>query len=155
MQVINAYVDFTNVETEEASFITTFEAWKLATNNLGDQRLTFKKLIADKCVRRHLVRNTDYVWTLLLDICIEDNICIYLLNLVFSKVLSSRTVYYISGNLYCNDCFQVFVPMHINNNHWALLVLNFIKKEVQILNSLASTPEMRDENKEKALVSTA
>ena len=41
--------------------------------------------------------------------------------------------------------------MHINKNHWALLVLNFIKKEVQLLNSLAST---RDENQEKALVST-
>jgi hypothetical protein len=40
--------------------------------------------------------------------------------------------------------------MNINNNHWALLVLNFIKKEVQILNSLS---EMRDESKEKALVS--
>ncbi|CAD6257426.1 unnamed protein product [Miscanthus lutarioriparius] len=95
-EVINAYVDFSNVETEEASFITTFQAWKLPTNNLGDQRLIFKKLIADKCVQRHLV----------------------------------------------------FVPMHINKNHWALLVLNFIKKEVQLLNFLAST---RGENQEKAL----
>ena len=41
--------------------------------------------------------------------------------------------------------------MHINNNHWALLVLNFIKTEVQILNSI---PEMRDMDQKKALVST-
>ena len=41
--------------------------------------------------------------------------------------------------------------MHINNNHWALLVLNFIKTEVQILNSI---PEMRDMDQEKALVNT-
>ena len=46
--------------------------------------------------------------------------------------------------------FQVFVPMHINGNHWGLLVLNFIKKEVQILESLGT----RDEDLEKALVST-
>ena len=65
------------METEEASFITTFQARKLATDKLGDQRLTFKKLIADKYVRRHLVCNTDFVWTLLLDICIQDNIRIY------------------------------------------------------------------------------
>jgi len=38
--------------------------------------------------------------------------------------------------------------MHINQNHWAVLVLNFIKKEVQILDSLGG----RDKNKEKALV---
>ena len=50
-----------------------------------------------------------------------------------------------------NYFFQVFIPMHINNNHWALLVLNFIKTEVQILNSI---PEMRDMDQEKALVST-
>jgi len=148
LQVINAYVDFSNVETEESSFITTFQAWKLATNNLGDER--FKKIIADKCVQRHLVCNIDFVWRLLFDICIQGNICVYLLNLVFSKVLSTRMVHCISSNLYCNYCFQVFVPMNINNNHWALLVLNFIKKEVQILNSLS---EMRDESKEKALVS--
>ena len=77
MQVINAYVDFSNVETKEASFITPFQARKLATNNLGDQRLTFKKLITNKCVQRHLICNTDFVWTLLLDICIQDNIRIY------------------------------------------------------------------------------
>jgi len=41
--------------------------------------------------------------------------------------------------------------MHINNNHWSLLVLNFIKIEVQILNSI---PEMQDMDQEKALVST-
>ena len=41
--------------------------------------------------------------------------------------------------------------MHINYNHWALLVLNFIKIEVQILNSI---PGMRDRDLEKALVST-
>jgi len=41
--------------------------------------------------------------------------------------------------------------MHINNNHWSLLVLNFIKTEVQILNSI---PEMRDMDQKKALVST-
>jgi len=40
--------------------------------------------------------------------------------------------------------------MHINGNHWGLLVLNFIKKEVQILESLGT----RDEDLEKALVST-
>jgi len=39
--------------------------------------------------------------------------------------------------------------MHINGNHWGLLVLNFIKKEVQILESLGT----RDEDLEKALVS--
>ncbi|KAG0530495.1 hypothetical protein BDA96_05G191500 [Sorghum bicolor] len=48
----------------------------------------------------------------------------------------------------CKGRHLVFVPMHINQNHWAVLVLNFIKKEVQILDSLGG----RDKNKEKALV---
>jgi hypothetical protein len=43
------------------------------------------------------------------------------------------------------------VPMHIDGNHWALLVLNFMKTEVQILNSM---PQIRDEDLEKKLVST-
>jgi Ulp1 family protease len=40
--------------------------------------------------------------------------------------------------------------MHVNENHWALLVLNFKKKEVQILDSLGG----RHKKVEKALVST-
>jgi hypothetical protein len=43
------------------------------------------------------------------------------------------------------------VPMHIDGNHRALLVLNFMKTEVQILNSM---PQIRDEDLEKKLVST-
>jgi len=39
--------------------------------------------------------------------------------------------------------------MNINSNHWGLLVLNFVKTEVQILESLG----MRDESLEQKLVS--
>jgi hypothetical protein len=39
--------------------------------------------------------------------------------------------------------------MNINGNHWGLLILNFEKEQVQILESLG----MRDEEKEKTLVS--
>ncbi|CAM0151057.1 unnamed protein product, partial [Urochloa decumbens] len=48
----------------------------------------------------------------------------------------------------CNDKHLVFVPMNINGNHWGVLVLNFIKKEVQILESLS----IRDEELEMTLV---
>jgi len=41
--------------------------------------------------------------------------------------------------------------MHINN-HWALVVLDFIKTEVQILNSLGVKSGMRNKDLEKALV---
>ena len=52
------------MENESASYITTFQAHKLATNNLGpDERSTFMKIIAEKCEGRHLVRNTDFVDT--------------------------------------------------------------------------------------------
>ncbi|RLM61691.1 hypothetical protein C2845_PM14G06800 [Panicum miliaceum] len=47
---------------------------------------------------------------------------------------------------------EVFIPMNVCNNHWVLVVLNFIKKEVQIHNSLASNPIFRDEVKETTLV---
>jgi len=50
-----------------------------------------------------------------------------------------------------NYFFQVFVPMHINN-HWALVVLDFIKTDVQILNSLGAKSGMRNKDLEKALV---
>ena len=50
-----------------------------------------------------------------------------------------------------NYFFQVFVPMHINND-WALVVLDFIKTEVQILNSLGVKSGMRNKDLEKALV---
>jgi hypothetical protein len=39
--------------------------------------------------------------------------------------------------------------MNINGNHWGLLVLNFEKERVQIIESLG----MRDEEREKTLVS--
>jgi hypothetical protein len=39
--------------------------------------------------------------------------------------------------------------MNINGNHWALLVLNFIKKEVRIHESLG----IRNEELEKTMVS--
>ena len=46
------------------------------------------------------------------------------------------------------------MALHINNNRWALLVLNFIKTEVQILNFLGAKSRMRDKDLEMALVST-
>ena len=46
---------------------------------------------------------------------------------------------------------QVFVPMNVNRNHWVLLVLNFKRSEVQILNSI---PAIRDENLEEKMVRT-
>ncbi|KAG2628117.1 hypothetical protein PVAP13_3KG228402 [Panicum virgatum] len=51
----------------------------------------------------------------------------------------------------CNGRHLVFVPMHLNGNHWALLVLNFKRSEIQILNSI---PRTRNEAVEKKLVST-
>ncbi|TVT98024.1 hypothetical protein EJB05_56693, partial [Eragrostis curvula] len=48
----------------------------------------------------------------------------------------------------CKGKHLVFVPMNINGNHWGLLVLNFIKHEVQILESLS----LRDEELEMTLV---
>jgi len=47
--------------------------------------------------------------------------------------------------------YQVFIPMHVRNDHWHLLILKFIKKEIQILNSITS-PVFRDEIKENLLV---
>ena len=70
----------------------------------------------------------------------------------FTKVVHVASVLAMHSIVF-NYFFQVFVPMHINN-HWALVVLDFIKTEVQILNSLASNPAMRDEGQEKTLVST-
>ncbi|KAG0523598.1 hypothetical protein BDA96_07G136400 [Sorghum bicolor] len=94
-EVINAFVHLSNVETDAASYITTFQSYKLARDNLG-QRDNFKKIIASKCEGRHLV----------------------------------------------------FVPMNINDSRWGVLVLNFIKTEVQILESLG----FRNKDLEKALV---
>lgn len=45
---------------------------------------------------------------------------------------------------------QLFVPMNVCDNHWLLVVLNFKKKEIQVLNSL---PYIRDEVRETKLVS--
>jgi hypothetical protein len=59
LQVINAFVHLSNVETDAASYITTFEARKLADSNLGAQDGFTKKIVA-KCKGRHLVRNTDF-----------------------------------------------------------------------------------------------
>ncbi|RLN30551.1 hypothetical protein C2845_PM05G18670 [Panicum miliaceum] len=97
-EIIDAYVDISNVKNASVSFISTLQAMMLLTDNLrNDKYMQFRKLINDKCVRRHLI----------------------------------------------------FVPMNFKNNHWVLIVLNFKKTEVQILNSIA---EMRDKEKEKALV---
>ena len=41
--------------------------------------------------------------------------------------------------------------MHVRNDHWHLLILKFIKKEIQNLNSITS-PVFRDEIKENLLV---
>ncbi|TVU02657.1 hypothetical protein EJB05_51834, partial [Eragrostis curvula] len=94
-EVINAYVQLSDVENDTASFISTFDVQKLADTR-WQQTKNYKKRIADKCKGKHLV----------------------------------------------------FVPMNINGNHWGLLVLNFIKHEVQILESLS----LRDEELEMTLV---
>ena len=72
--------------------------------------------------------------------------CIYLLNIDFKKIRLSRSFKWFLPYL-----LQVFVPMHLNGNHWALLVLNFKRSEIQILNSIPGT---RNEDVEKKLVST-
>ncbi|TVU50914.1 hypothetical protein EJB05_02311, partial [Eragrostis curvula] len=94
-EVINAYVQLSDVENDTASFISTFDVQKLADTR-WELTKNYKKRIADKCKGKHLV----------------------------------------------------FVPMNINGNHWGLLVLNFIKHEVQILESLS----LRDEELEMTLV---
>ncbi|XP_021321095.1 uncharacterized protein LOC8062482 isoform X2 [Sorghum bicolor] len=61
------------------------------------------------------------------------------------------------ANLIANKCIGknlIFVPMNVNDNHWVLLVLNFLKGEIQILNSLASNPHTRDVVKEHTLWET-
>ncbi|TVU24504.1 hypothetical protein EJB05_26946, partial [Eragrostis curvula] len=93
-EVINAYVQLSDVENDTASFISTFDVQKLADTR-WELTKNYKKRIADKCKGKHLV----------------------------------------------------FVPMNINGNHWGLLVLNFIKHEVQILESLS----LRDEELEMTL----
>ncbi|KAL6844353.1 hypothetical protein ACP4OV_026026 [Aristida adscensionis] len=52
----------------------------------------------------------------------------------------------------CASRWMVFVPVNVKNTHWYLLVLNFERKEIQILNSLASKPDFRDKSKETSLV---
>ncbi|CAM0146590.1 unnamed protein product [Urochloa decumbens] len=52
----------------------------------------------------------------------------------------------------CLRRHMLFVPMHVHDCHWILLAINFIKEEVQVLDSLASNPRLRDELKECALV---
>ncbi|TVU29682.1 hypothetical protein EJB05_21259, partial [Eragrostis curvula] len=46
----------------------------------------------------------------------------------------------------------VFVPFNAHNCHWTLLVLNFRRKEIEILDSLASSPNLRDKTQETTLV---
>ncbi|XP_062186132.1 uncharacterized protein LOC133889687 [Phragmites australis] len=52
----------------------------------------------------------------------------------------------------CATRHMVFVPFNALECHWSLLVLNFRRKQIQILNSLASTLAFRDEKKENILV---
>ncbi|RLM75146.1 hypothetical protein C2845_PM15G01150 [Panicum miliaceum] len=61
IMIIDAYVDISNVKNASASFISTLQARKLLTHNQrNDKNMKFRKLINDKCVRRHLVQGIQY-----------------------------------------------------------------------------------------------
>uniref|UniRef100_A0A0E0FHV5 Ubiquitin-like protease family profile domain-containing protein n=1 Tax=Oryza nivara TaxID=4536 RepID=A0A0E0FHV5_ORYNI len=47
---------------------------------------------------------------------------------------------------------MVFVPFNVMTSHWSLLVVNSLKKEIQILNSAVSMTSLRDEEKEERIV---
>jgi len=62
LQVINAYVVISIVETYSTAFLNTFEARLLTSHNLGsDERMRYRERIAELCNRRHLVRNTQLI----------------------------------------------------------------------------------------------
>ena len=62
LQVINAYVVISIVETYSAAFLNTFEARLLTSDNLGrEEHIRYRKQIAKLCNRRHLVRNTQLI----------------------------------------------------------------------------------------------
>ncbi|RLN29375.1 hypothetical protein C2845_PM05G04610 [Panicum miliaceum] len=55
-EIIDAYVDISNVKNASVSFICTLQAMVLLTNNLRNEKyMQFRKLINDKCVGRHLI----------------------------------------------------------------------------------------------------
>ena len=59
LQVINAYVVISIVETYSTAFLNTFEARLLTSDNLGrEECMRYRKRIAELCNMRHLVRNT-------------------------------------------------------------------------------------------------
>lgn len=60
LQVINAYVKLSDVENDTTSFISTFDAQKLADTR-WELNKNYKKRIADKCKGKHLVCNIDFV----------------------------------------------------------------------------------------------
>ncbi|KAF8670923.1 hypothetical protein HU200_050190 [Digitaria exilis] len=52
----------------------------------------------------------------------------------------------------CANRLMLFVPFNVWGCHWCLLVVNNQRKEIQILNSLANVPQLRDEKMETVLV---
>ena len=74
------------------------------------------------------------------------------LHLNLQLILLSQVCEFVSTQPQCQ--LQVFVPFNLWGCHWCLLVVNNTKKEIQILNSLASVPHFRDEKKEITMVTS-
>lgn len=126
-QVINTYAHISGLEADGSkSFLTTFATQKLIQETGGPMqcgnRTPWPRLIAEKCIGRHLVCTSVPSKSILFGLYISSDQRIHTL---------------------IHESWQVFAPMNVSENHWVLLVLNFKKEKIQILNSIASDPRSR------------
>jgi hypothetical protein len=130
LQVIHAYAHISNVENDTTSVLYPKDTRKLlesyggTTRGCGVRGSKWLARIARKCIGRRTV-------------------CVFPIKFYFNA--------YPSACLYwdCITLWQVHIPFNVKNMHWHLLVLNFDKEEIQVLNSI---PHIRDEAKETSLI---
>lgn len=135
VQVIDAYAYIANVENEYRSVITTCQSRELSGDNGEFDPKKEKKWVGNigqRCVTRQLVCTIQSYYRFQ--------------HYILESMLTLWTKLQIQ--------FQVFVPFLSWGCHWSLLVLNKRRKEVQILNSLASVRQFRNEEMETTLVTS-